>query len=456
MILRKKVLRKDLLYVDKFKTIYRKVRRGQMGFPDISVIMPIYNAGRTLKKSINSILCQENVNFEIICIDDGSTDTSVEQIKELQKRYPQILLFKQDHKGSGPARNVGILAAKGRYVAFLDADDEFVDKKALCVMVNACSKSHADICGSFRIVCEDGVEQDAELLRNFQIPENGCFIEFEDFQYDYDYQSFIFSRNFLVKNKIFFPPYMRYQDPPFFLKAMSTAERFYVVPIKLYKYNFDSFKQTILATYISHILQGIRETLELSKNRGYQKLFEIIMERIGGPFRNAILNNLSDETMSLLLDINKISKEFQDKPLPILSEIYKDVCITEKLSYSHRLMHQIVIIKQHEGKFGTYFMKQNIHTVAVYGLGVYGRILINELKECGVEVVCGIDREVSEHGDLPVIRPNDALPECDALIVSLMEPEDVAHHYKSICGVTIYTFPQIIQEIADEIQNERY
>ena len=108
-----------------------------MNTPDISIIIPVFNAEKTLNQCINSALQQTIPNFEIICIDDGSTDSSVEQIKSMQEQHPQILLLQQEHGGAGPARNLGIQSAKGKYIAFLDADDEFMEPDALNTMVHA-------------------------------------------------------------------------------------------------------------------------------------------------------------------------------------------------------------------------------------------------------------------------------------------------------------------------------
>ena len=422
--------------------------------PNISIIMPVFNAEKTLKKSIDSVLRQTVPNFEIICIDDGSSDSSKTLIKSLQQSHPEILLLEQNHQGAGPARNAGIKAAKGKYIAFLDADDDLIDISALDKMVKACVEHHASICGSFRTVFENGEERDAELFKDYEISEHGCFIDYRDFQHDYDYQSFIFDREFLVCHDIWFPSYMRYQDPPFFLKAMAAARQFYVVPVLLYRYHFDSNRQDVLGRYVNHILRGLYDTLEISKKEGYLKLSGDIVKRIDEQFHDIILQNLSDESMSLLLSVNEISRQFRGSGIKILSEIYKGMHDMRKLAYSHDLMKKIVVIKQNGQGFRSYFEARGIYTVAVYGLGVYGKILIQELKLCGRKIVCGIDRAVIEYEDFPVIKPTEDIPECDALIISLMEPEDVFHFYETSGNIQVYTFSQIIQKIMEETEYE--
>ncbi|MCM1140804.1 MAG: glycosyltransferase [Muribaculum sp.] len=90
---------------------------------DISVIIPVYNAGALINRCLDSIFNQiDNYNVEVILVDDGSKDNSVEQIKKRQEQ-DRIRLFQQQNSGPAKARNKGITEARGKYIAFLDADD---------------------------------------------------------------------------------------------------------------------------------------------------------------------------------------------------------------------------------------------------------------------------------------------------------------------------------------------
>lgn len=92
--------------------------------------MPTYNAESTLEKSIGSVLAQSCNDFEIIVVDDNSTDGSVEIVRELALTEPRIKLIEhQSNLGAGVARSTGIKNSKGRFIAFLDADDLWKTKK---------------------------------------------------------------------------------------------------------------------------------------------------------------------------------------------------------------------------------------------------------------------------------------------------------------------------------------
>lgn len=90
----------------------------------LSVIIPLYNAGDDFRTCMESLITQTWTALEIIIINDGSTDNSVEIAKHYAENYPHVRLLHQANAGASVARNRGIEVATGKYVAFVDADDE--------------------------------------------------------------------------------------------------------------------------------------------------------------------------------------------------------------------------------------------------------------------------------------------------------------------------------------------
>lgn len=92
---------------------------------DLSIIIPVYNAENTLVRCLNSILIQKsNYRIQIIFIDDGSTDNSLEILNNFQKKYSNVIVYSQKNEKQAQARNKGLSYAHGKYITFFDADDE--------------------------------------------------------------------------------------------------------------------------------------------------------------------------------------------------------------------------------------------------------------------------------------------------------------------------------------------
>ncbi len=110
----------------------------------ISVVVPVYNVEKYLETCLNSIINQSYKNLEIIVVNDGSTDNSLEICKKYQKLDNRIILIDQKNKGLSAARNVGILKATGDYIHFIDSDD-FITLNYYEKMLEALSDTDADI-----------------------------------------------------------------------------------------------------------------------------------------------------------------------------------------------------------------------------------------------------------------------------------------------------------------------
>lgn len=112
----------------------------------ISVIIPVYNNKSTIRETVKSVLAQEGVELEIICVDDGSSDGSGQILVEMSKEYPNVHVIRQENAGPGAARNRGIDEAKGEYIAFVDADDKLLEG-ALAALVQAIGDTDLAIAG---------------------------------------------------------------------------------------------------------------------------------------------------------------------------------------------------------------------------------------------------------------------------------------------------------------------
>lgn len=119
-------------------------------FPLVSIIVPVYNSGMYLEECLNSILSQTYKNFELIIVNDGSLDNSLEIAKNIANIDCRIKIFSKENAGVSSARNFGIDKSTGDYIAFIDADD-IVDNDFVELLMEDASENSMVVCG---FVCD--------------------------------------------------------------------------------------------------------------------------------------------------------------------------------------------------------------------------------------------------------------------------------------------------------------
>lgn len=199
----------------------------------ISIIIPVYNRENLIKKTVTSLFDQTLKEIEIICIDDGSTDGTLEVIKSLSEQDNRVLSFHKENGGAGSARNVGITHAKGEFLFFLDSDDSLADNDVLERLYEKAIETHSMVCGGnllFRN--EKGVSQAKESTMDSE-----GFVPFSDYQFDFYFSRFIYNRKFLADKNVAFPELSVFEDPVFFVEVMKYSGGFYYMDLDVYLYN---------------------------------------------------------------------------------------------------------------------------------------------------------------------------------------------------------------------------
>ena len=128
--------------------------------PFVSLIIPVYNCENYLKRCLDSVFAQDYDNYEVICIDDGSTDKSAEILKDYDVRY-----IYQDNAGQAAARNRGIEEAKGEWICFVDADDA-IESNYLSALVNGIREETGLVVCRIRRINEDGTDN-VDVLKKY-------------------------------------------------------------------------------------------------------------------------------------------------------------------------------------------------------------------------------------------------------------------------------------------------
>ena len=199
----------------------------------VSVVMPIYNAGDYLTRAIGDILQQTLPELELICVNDGSTDNSLSIIKSFMKKDQRIKLINQQNAGTSVARNVGIEAACGQYIIFLDADD-FYEKNLLKLLYDAAEKDNLDVAVARFDIYNDSQDKYSVPMEE---PHSGIFVggsvtsknEHPDFILS-STTGYVWNKLFrttFVKNMelAFDPELYVFEDVCFVCSALALAER---------------------------------------------------------------------------------------------------------------------------------------------------------------------------------------------------------------------------------------
>ncbi|MBR3358752.1 MAG: glycosyltransferase, partial [Solobacterium sp.] len=189
----------------------------------ISVIVPVYNGEKYIDNCLNSILKQTLEDIEVICVNDGSTDSSSEILHRFAKADDRIKVIDKKNQGAGAARNDGIRSSEAKYIAFMDADDLYPGNSVLKTLYETAENNNADICGGY--ICSNG-NLDGDAFRKFS--REGFFPVKEE-QIDYGFSRFIYKRACLLENNVFFPERSVFEDPVFLVKALHAAGKYYAV-----------------------------------------------------------------------------------------------------------------------------------------------------------------------------------------------------------------------------------
>lgn len=244
--------------------------------PIVSVIIPVYNAMPYLQEAVKSIIDQTFTDYELIFVDDGSTDTSLNFLKKLQIEDQRITVLHQINKGAGVARNYGMNKAKGKYLLFLDADDIFLPN-LIFEAVKCAEKNNADITiykfQSYHNItmrkenCDYAFrkEQWSGRIVNWHNNPQKIFTSFNPCAWNK-----LFKKSFIDSNGLRFQDNKRTNDLYFTTMAMALAERIALLDKVLLQYRIGNCNSSQATNSIAEFdffkaLMSVKESLEKNK-----------------------------------------------------------------------------------------------------------------------------------------------------------------------------------------------
>lgn len=208
---------------------------------DVSIIVPVYNVENYLAACLDSLTCQSFENIEILCINDGSTDSSLNILEHYQKFDPRIKIINKENGGLSSARNAGLKIAEGKYILFVDSDD-WISTNAVELLYNNAEKNNADLvifdfcCDNFKTKQKMIMTIEPMRKKYENKPFNNKVMETNTYKYIPVNTWSKFYKTELIKGKTEFYEDMVFEDVPFWAWIYSHAQRITYLSEPLYFY----------------------------------------------------------------------------------------------------------------------------------------------------------------------------------------------------------------------------
>lgn len=279
--------------------------------PKVSVIIPVYNTEEYLRECLDSVVNQTLKEIEIICVDDGSTDSSLEILKEYAQKDNRFTIITQENLHAGVARNAGLAVAKGEYVSFLDSDDFFKENMLKTLFENSINNNcEIGICSGEKLLYPDKIIQEMPWLQKKDTEQIIMPNEEEDLfnLTSPNCWNKIFKKSFIDKYNVRFQNLLNCNDVFFVGLTLGLSNKIYLTPEKFVIYKYGTNAQITQKIHKSPL--SILKALELleKKLKQYNKnkkiIFSLKKESINH-FIYALKNCKSD-------NIGKIIEKFQN------------------------------------------------------------------------------------------------------------------------------------------------
>lgn len=258
--------------------------------PKISVIMPVYNVANYVGNCLDSITSQTLYDIEIICVNDGSSDNSLEILNTYAQKDKRIIVINKKNEGSGIARNTGLKIATGEYIHFIDSDDWLDNDKVLAEIYKKASAEKLDILvfGGLSCYTEDNGKihksKGGYSLKSLPLKYQRGIYSYKDIKKDiFKFPSTawtkLYRREFLTQNNIVFQNLGVGQDQLPFFHSMITAQRIAVLNKCLYCYRKNRPNSAMTVKKKKnfspiYVVEGIEELLiKLGRIEEYDSIF---------------------------------------------------------------------------------------------------------------------------------------------------------------------------------------
>lgn len=255
-------------------------KKSTVSAPAISILVPIYNVERYLTQCLESIRLQTFSNFEVICINDGSTDGSLAIIESFAEKDNRFRIFNKSNTGYGHSMNMGLSQCQGEYVGIVESDD-FIEPEMFATLYQMAKENNLDVarCNYYKYSQEGKIQEDLHY-----IPANQVICPRENVSIFYQAPAIwanLYRRSFLQAKNIRFleTPGASYQDTSFIFKVYALCEKFQFINKPLLNYRIDSSNSSVNNKQkVFCVCTEYKEILDFSLK--YDHVYEILKSHI--------------------------------------------------------------------------------------------------------------------------------------------------------------------------------
>jgi glycosyltransferase involved in cell wall biosynthesis len=267
----------------------------------LSIIIPVYNVEKYIGRCIESCLKQDIPldDYELLIVDDGSLDKSMDVVRRYAQQYQNIRMFQQSNAGPSIARNRGIREAQGEYIWFIDSDDDIKENSLKMLLDKAYDKAVDILCFDINII------ENGEVTQTYPHYSDKEGIIYDGKTYFYEIampQSAcvaFFRKSFLVENNLTFIPGISHEDYEFTPKAYCLAKKITYTPLAAYNYWVRPGSRQTSVTEESRLKKAkdmlyICDSLYAFMNKNLQKgsgAYQVMVGKINFAFSQSLRNH---------------------------------------------------------------------------------------------------------------------------------------------------------------------
>ncbi len=393
----------------------------------ISIIIPIYNSEKYLKRCLDSVIFQSLKEIEIICIDDCSTDNSLNIVEQYQKLDIRIKLYKNEsNMGTAYCRNFGIDKSQGDIIGFVDSDDTISSEMYEKLLFNMNNFDANIVFCNFNYLDENSnIYKTFDKFKN-RLSNEEIFRKILSNEFSSSACIGIYKKELFYNKNIFYPNNIIYEDPMTTYKLVYFADKVSILEEKLYNYhdNSESITRNLTNKHFDDIFYVIEDTKQFLKKHNIFDIYsKEYLQRVES-FINLLIYklkkfNVEIERIYKLIEYLWLNIEMQKYDYEIhfskkMVWLYSSYKVLEKDKFYLKEFGNKLIIDSHlvkvkdllYSKLGLSSLivkqleKKQIYKLYLYGAGEISKKLIPEIENLSIEILGIIDSHAKKNDSL--------------------------------------------------------